>query len=408
MEKSESRAATGAVRRRTVTYGGLGLALIFLAMQVAPPRMPAASAATGHDDALRLLPPLPTASALPSPPSPGDALFEITLLYPQDGDLAALLVHAGAGKDEARQATALLGDQIDPDSDIKLALGAGSAKPIERLTILNDLGRTMVVRDGGTLRLMRSDAGVRHVSVDLGKGAYWSLRGAGLDARLALEAAALIERRAGMESAERVTVVIGERPDRFGHKSTPELLYLAASRDGRPTLKLLRWTSAPGGWIDPNKALQDEGLMRPVAARMSSGFGVRFHPILHFFRPHEGVDFAAGWGAPVRAAADGRVTDAGWHGGYGRQVRLDHGHAMGTTYSHLSAMTIEPGSWVRRGQLIGYVGASGLATGPHLHFEVTRLGQPIDPLRARLIDSRTAADRSAVAARLAQLNIVGT
>src|SRR4029450_10350924 len=110
---------------------------------------------------------------------------------------------------------------------------------------------------------------------------------------------------------------------------------------------------------------------------------------------------------PVRAVADGGFTDAGWHGGYGRQVRLDHGHAMGTSYSHLSVMTVMPGSWVRRGQVIGYVGASGLATGPHLHFEVTRLGQRIDPLSARLIDGNGAADRSAVAARLAQLNIAG-
>jgi murein DD-endopeptidase MepM/ murein hydrolase activator NlpD len=80
---------------------------------------------------------------------------------------------------------------------------------------------------------------------------------------------------------------------------------------------------------------------------------------------------------------------------------------LGTSYAHLSAMTVVPGSWVKRGQILGYVGASGLATGPHLHFEVTRLGQPIDPLRARLITGGSATDRAAVAARLAQLNIVG-
>jgi murein DD-endopeptidase MepM/ murein hydrolase activator NlpD len=124
-------------------------------------------------------------------------------------------------------------------------------------------------------------------------------------------------------------------------------------------------------------------------------------------RPHQGVDFAASWGTPVRAAADGRVVAAEWRGGYGRQVKVNHAGRLATSYSHLSEMVAKPGTWVRRGQIIGYVGASGLATGPHLHFEVMRSGQRIDPLTVRLVDWGNDADRSAVVARLAQLKIAG-
>ena len=131
-------------------------------------------------------------------------------------------------------------------------------------------------------------------------------------------------------------------------------------------------------------------------------------PITSIPRSRQARTTAASWGTPVRAAADGRVSGAGRSGGYGRQVRLDHGNAVLTSYSHLSDMTVSPGSLVRRGQIVGYVGASGLATGPHLHFEIIRAGRRIDPLTARFADSANPANRAAVAARLAQLRMAGT
>ena len=121
----------------------------------------------------------------------------------------------------------------------------------------------------------------------------------------------------------------------------------------------------------------------PVAARITSGFGRRVHPILRFSRMHNGIDFGASWGTPIHAAADGQVTKAGWAGGYGRQVRITHGEGMATSYSHMSRMVVEPGTFVRQGQLIGYVGSSGLSTGPHLHYEVLRGGTPVDPMTVR-------------------------
>ena len=125
--------------------------------------------------------------------------------------------------------------------------------------------------------------------------------------------------------------------------------------------------------------------MAPVAGRITSGFGNRVHPLLRYSRFHAGIDFGAPWGSPIVAAADGQVVGAGYAGGYGRQVRIVHEGGLMTTYSHMSSIVAQPGLPVRQGQVIGYVGSSGLSTGPHVHFEVRIDGRPVNPLTARLV-----------------------
>ncbi|HHV00313.1 MAG TPA: peptidoglycan DD-metalloendopeptidase family protein [Bacteroidales bacterium] len=119
-------------------------------------------------------------------------------------------------------------------------------------------------------------------------------------------------------------------------------------------------------------------------SRISSRFsGARMHPILKIVRPHHGVDYAAPVGTPVLAIGDGRVTSTAYEGGSGRIVRITHNSVYSTAYMHLSRFGpgISPGVYVRQGQVIGYVGSSGLSTGPHLDFRFYRNGSPIDPLK---------------------------
>jgi len=118
----------------------------------------------------------------------------------------------------------------------------------------------------------------------------------------------------------------------------------------------------------------------PVAARIISGYGNRYHPIFGYNRFHSGIDLAAPYGTLVKAADGGQVVQAGYFGGYGYSVMLYHGGGFATWYAHLSSINVSMGQFVQRGQVIGLVGSTGWTTGPHLHFEVRINGAPQNPL----------------------------
>lgn len=150
------------------------------------------------------------------------------------------------------------------------------------------------------------------------------------------------------------------------------------------------------------RMLQAIDLRNPVVhTRISSGWGWRTQPVLGWHEFHKGIDYAAPIGTPVRAAMSGVVDLARWHGNYGRLVEVRHPDHLATRYGHLSrfAKGVTRGTHVRRGQVIGYVGTTGLSTGPHLYFELWRHGRRIDPLRAALvrIHPRTASHRELLA-----------
>jgi len=130
-----------------------------------------------------------------------------------------------------------------------------------------------------------------------------------------------------------------------------------------------------GDWTE----LADAPSLWPVEGRVASSFGERQDPINGEGAFHSGIDIDAPFGTPVRAAADGTVETASMAEGYGREVVIDHGHQLLTVYGHLSAFGVFPGQHVTRGQIIGYVGQSGRATGPHLHFEVRVHNVPVNP-----------------------------
>ncbi|RYG48188.1 hypothetical protein EON79_05230 [bacterium] len=119
---------------------------------------------------------------------------------------------------------------------------------------------------------------------------------------------------------------------------------------------------------------------RPVNGRITSGFGSRFHPILHTRRMHTGVDFGASTGTPIYSVAEGVVVATGYGRGYGNRVIIDHGGGILTLYGHCSAVYVGSGQRVTRGQRIAAVGSTGMSTGPHLHFEVWQNGRKVNPM----------------------------
>jgi murein DD-endopeptidase MepM/ murein hydrolase activator NlpD len=137
--------------------------------------------------------------------------------------------------------------------------------------------------------------------------------------------------------------------------------------------------------LDQLDALKKKANLYPLAnpapgEPITSGFGIRKDPLLGTLALHSGIDFRSPIGSPARATAPGVVTSAGWAGGYGRMVEVDHGNGFSTRYGHLSRIDVKVGDRVKRGSVLGQTGSSGRSTGPHLHYEVRRNGDAIDPL----------------------------
>ncbi len=163
----------------------------------------------------------------------------------------------------------------------------------------------------------------------------------------------------------------------------------ASLQNGSKSYTAIRFRMADGstGWFAPDGTGRRRPFLRsPLEfSRVTSGFSTgRYHPILKIKRAHLGVDFGAPTGTPVRAVADGVVTTAGRHGGHGNYVQLDHEGPYETSYSHLSAIRVRKGQTIHQGDLIGLVGSTGLATGPHLHYQFFVDGQNRDPMKVDL------------------------
>lgn len=177
------------------------------------------------------------------------------------------------------------------------------------------------------------------------------------------------------------------------HVRDGDILYSRLVLSGA-SLPLYRYEYAKGRtdyFDDKGQSARKPLLRTPVdGARLSSRFGRRRHPALGYTRMHRGVDFAAPSGTPIYAAGDGTIVARGRNGGYGRYIRIRHNREYSTAYAHMRAYRsgLGAGSRVKQGQVIGYVGSSGLSTGPHLHFEVLVRNHQVNPLRVRLPSGR--------------------
>ncbi|MEO8926040.1 MAG: M23 family metallopeptidase [Caulobacteraceae bacterium] len=321
--------------------------------------------------------------------------------------LAGALIRSGLNPGEAGRAADALGEDFDivnPHPGLKLDLTlvrspGGSPRLVGLAFNPGDDRRVSAWRGAdGSLRVR--DAQTQAFSVPSridGKvegSLYLSLVDAGVDTPVAARVVGLFGRRLDLsrdiESGDRFALVFEQARSTDGEAAAaPSLLYAEVAGGTRRTA-IYRFQPPGGGPVDyldgeagPSRPLL---LRTPVdGARITSSFGLRLHPILGFTRMHQGVDFGASLGAPVLAAGDGVVEEARWAGGYGRWLKIRHDRGLETGYAHLSAWAagVAPGARVRQGQVVAYVGATGLATGPHLHYEVFAGGQRIDPQLAR-------------------------
>ncbi|TIL55966.1 MAG: M23 family metallopeptidase [Mesorhizobium sp.] len=192
-----------------------------------------------------------------------------------------------------------------------------------------------------------------------------------------------------LNPSDRIEVLFSQPDGDDRASDESELLYVSASFGGT-TRNFYRFQMQDGStdyFDEDGRSAQQFLLRNPLpAGKFRSGFGARRHPILGYVRLHTGVDWSAAIGTPIIAAGNGVVEKAGWAGGYGKQIILRHANGYETSYNHQSAFAkgIAPGVRVRQGQTIGFLGQTGLATGPHLHYELIVNGTKVDPMRVRL------------------------
>ena len=184
----------------------------------------------------------------------------------------------------------------------------------------------------------------------------------------------LLARRDQYEAqADQQTQLIGRLKDNRGALEAAQAQLV---RDSESLANLIRQRIAAANGI----VLGTGQMGIPTSGQITSRFGSRIHPVLGYRRFHAGIDFGAPYGTRIMAADSGKVIFSGWYGGYGNSVIIDHGGGLTTLYAHASRLSVSEGQSVLKGQSIAAVGSTGLSTGPHLHFEIRRNGNPVDPM----------------------------
>jgi murein DD-endopeptidase MepM/ murein hydrolase activator NlpD len=345
-----------------------------------------------------------TARVRPLAGMPERPSLQLVATLGQGDSLAGMLRRAGLGAPEVAQVQSLVGTVLPPDqiaagTRFDIDLGRRSAPGTARaLASINfrarfDLGLS-VTRQSAGLTLVRHpiaiDTTPLRIRGAVGSSLYRSARNAGAPIAAIQDYLRAIDSHVSLESdlspTDDFDIVVAYKRSATGERQLGGLLYAGLEREGKPRLQLLRW-GKDGGMVAAaafNSVVSEQRAMgAPVAGHVTSLYGMRRHPILGFVRMHAGVDYGARFGSPIFAVADGIVSFAGRHGGHGNYVRLEHGGGNGTGYGHMSRIAVSPGARVSAGQVIGYVGSSGLSTGPHLHFEAYQGGHTINPLGLR-------------------------
>ena len=332
--------------------------------------------------------------------APERPVVDLSATLGEGDDLNRVLMRAGVGRGDARAAAGLVAqavalDAIKPGTRIALTLGRRPAKtvarPLDKLALrarfdlalsLDRVGNGLVM----TRHPIAIDATPLRIQGLVGSSLYRSARAAGAPARIVESYIKALATRLSIgrdvTAADSFDLIVEQERAATGETRLGDLLF-AGIDQGRRQVQLVRWEDdgdGKPGWFDAKGQSERRGFMgMPVAGRITSSFGYRMHPLLGYLKMHKGLDIAAPYGSPIYAALDGVVQGAGRSGGYGNFVKLIHGGNLASGDGHMSRIAVARGQRVRQGQVIGYVGSTGMSTGPHLHWEVWRNGQTINP-----------------------------
>ncbi len=351
---------------------------------------------------LRPAPAPAVAPAPPAPPAPVERFVAATARIARNQTLAQALVKMQVPMAEVNGiVTALTGlfpfNRSRPGDQLRVERREGE-DAVYRFSLRQGPADEWTVEraDDGTLHAQKRPVElvtqVARVEVKI-EGSLWnSLEKAGEAPELAVLASDVlawdVDFYLDVRSGDRLRVVVQKimadgKLLRYGD-------VLAAEYDGSATgeKRLFRYTDPSGqtSYYDENGQSARRGFLKsPLKlARVTSGFGNRMHPMLGYTRMHEGVDYGAPTGTPVWAVGDGSVKQAGWNGECGKSVILRHRNGYESIYCHLSAVAVSAGKSVTQKQIIGYVGATGMATGPHLHYAVKKNGTYVNPLKLQI------------------------
>ncbi len=365
----------------------------------------------------------PTTRVSPLANAPERPTVQLVATLGQGDSFGRMLQRAGVAPGDAVRVSELVAgtvplDEIAPGTRFDLTLGSRAAPNQPRLLDKLDFRARFdlnlgVSRDGGGLMLTRNPIAVDSTPLRIrgtvgSNGLYRSARAAGapigaiqqylqaIDAHLSIDS--------DIQTDDTFDIIIGYKRSASGESQLGDLLFAGLERGDKLEAQLLRWGGANSSgdqfFEASGMGQRRTGLIMPVVGHITSNYGARRHPILGYTRMHAGVDFGAAYGSPIYAVGDATVSFAGRHGGHGNYVKLDHGGGYGTGYGHMSRIAVYPGSRVRAGQIIGYVGSTGLSTGPHLHYELYQNGHTVDPMSVRFTVSNAVDEKELAAFKI--------
>lgn len=367
-----------------------------------------------------------TDAVQPLADTPERPQIDLTATLGEGDGLSRALQRAGVGGAEASRVATMLSDVVDPDeiapgTALGIVLGRRASKtdarPLQSLSLRARFDMRVEFERMGTELTMRRvpiaiDRTPLRVDGVVGSGLYVAARAAGAPPSAIQTYIRALAPKVSMDNIEandRFSMVVEKQRAATGEVRYGKLLYIGLERGKRAT-RMIPWAiDGQTSWFDSAGVGQSRGgFAMPVAgARKTSGFGWRLHPLLGYSRMHQGTDYGAAYGSPIRAVSDGIVSFSGWHGGHGQMVKISHAGGLGSGYAHMSRIAVASGTRVSQGQVIGYVGSTGLSTGPHLHFEVYRGGVAVNPSSASFA-STPLLTGAALAAFNARLNAMAT